>query len=174
MDLLYLIYRALCPSYLSSKFLNKTIWNLSFCFVVLIKNLYIKLGLFFVSRRGLSQFYHGKSESFTSLAKVVSIEDLPKKLKNPYTRMRKMKTNNKSYGGGLDNYKLHTLRKSTISKKLSPFLRQRSFARSWSAKQLMVFEILKTQEPSLVITNSQQFLGVLVSLLFSMRFRKFW
>lgn len=96
----------------------------------MIKNLYIKLGLFFVSRRGLSQFYHGKSESFTSLAKVVSIEDLPKKLKNPYTRMRKMKTNNKSYGGGLDNYKLHTLRKSTISKKLSPFLRQRSFARS--------------------------------------------
>ncbi|CAH1425494.1 unnamed protein product [Lactuca virosa] len=81
-------------------------------------------------KRGLSQFYHGKSESFTSLAKVVSIEDLPKKLKNPYTRMRKMKTNSKSYGGGLDNYKLHTLPKSTISKKLSPFLRQRSFARS--------------------------------------------
>ncbi|CAI9286329.1 unnamed protein product [Lactuca saligna] len=81
-------------------------------------------------KRGLSQFYHGKSESFTSLAKVMSIEDLPKKLKNPYTRMRKMKTNSKSYGGGLDNYKLHTLPKSTISKKLSPFLRQRSFARS--------------------------------------------
>ncbi|KAI3775089.1 hypothetical protein L1987_49657 [Smallanthus sonchifolius] len=81
-------------------------------------------------KRGLSKFYQGKSESFTSLARVMSIEDLPKKMKNPYNKMRKMKANSKSYGGGLDNYKSHTLPKPVISKKLSPFLRQRSFAGS--------------------------------------------
>ncbi|XP_071716892.1 uncharacterized protein [Rutidosis leptorrhynchoides] len=81
-------------------------------------------------KRGLSMFYHGKSESFTSLASVKSIEDLPKKTKNPYNKMMKMKANSKSYGGGLDSFKSHTLPKSTISKKGSPFFRQRSFARS--------------------------------------------
>ncbi|KAJ0745079.1 hypothetical protein HanPI659440_Chr10g0394841 [Helianthus annuus] len=81
-------------------------------------------------KRGLSKFYQGKSESFTSLARVMSIEDLPKKIKNPYNKMRKMKGNSKSYGGGLDTYKSHTLPKPTISKKVSPFLRQRSFAKS--------------------------------------------
>ncbi|KAL6550619.1 hypothetical protein OROMI_021107 [Orobanche minor] len=94
-------------------------------FVLDLSSLMSKLPI----KRGLSQFYHGKSESFTSLAKVMSIEDLPKKLKNPYNKMRKMKTNNK-YGGGLHNYKLHTLPKPTISKKPSPFLKQRSFSRS--------------------------------------------
>ncbi|XP_076927447.1 uncharacterized protein LOC143591003 [Bidens hawaiensis] len=81
-------------------------------------------------KRGLSKFYQGKSESFTSLARVMSIEDLPKIIKNPYKKMRKMKSNSKSYGGGLDSYKSHTLPKPIISKKVSPFLRQRSFARS--------------------------------------------
>ncbi|XP_024979669.1 uncharacterized protein LOC112516702 [Cynara cardunculus var. scolymus] len=81
-------------------------------------------------KRGLSKFYQGKSESFTSLARVISIEDLPKKLKNPYNKMRKMKGSSKNYGGGLDNYKSHTLPKPTISKKPSPFLRQRSFTKS--------------------------------------------
>ncbi|KAK9060502.1 hypothetical protein SSX86_021206 [Deinandra increscens subsp. villosa] len=81
-------------------------------------------------KRGLSKFYHGKSESFTSLSSVMSIEDLPKMIKNPYNRLRKMKSNCKSYGGGLDNFKTHTLPKPVISKKFSPFLRQRSFARS--------------------------------------------
>ncbi|KAI3525016.1 hypothetical protein L1887_03687 [Cichorium endivia] len=81
-------------------------------------------------KRGLSQFYHGKSESFTSLSKVMSIEDLPKQLRNPFNKMRKMKASNKSYGGGLDNYKSHTLPKPIISKKVSPFLRQRSFAKA--------------------------------------------
>ena len=74
-------------------------------------------------RRGLSKFYHGKSESFTNLSRVMSIEDLPKKL-----QMRKM--NSKSYGGGLDSFKSHTLPRSNIAKKHSPFLRQRSFAKS--------------------------------------------
>nr|XP_043625909.1 uncharacterized protein LOC122597375 [Erigeron canadensis] len=85
-------------------------------------------------KRGLSKFYHGKSESFTSLARVMSIEDLPKKFNNPYNNLKKMKSNNSSKksrgGGGLDSYKAHTLVKPTILKKSSPFLRQRSFARS--------------------------------------------
>lgn len=59
-------------------------------------------------RRGLSKFYQGKSQSFTSLSRVMSIEDLAKK-ETPYRK--KMKTC-KSYGGGLDI-------KATISKKVS-------------------------------------------------------
>lgn len=70
----------------------------------------------FVCRRGLSRFFQGKSQSFTSLSKVGSIEDLAKK-ENPYNR-RKMKAC-KSYGGGLDSHKLYTLPKATISKKAS-------------------------------------------------------
>ncbi|KAL7162544.1 hypothetical protein ACSBR2_042939 [Camellia fascicularis] len=66
-------------------------------------------------KRGLSKFYDGKSQSFTSLSRVTSIEDLPKK-ESPYRR--KMKAS-KSYGGGLDTYKLHTLPKPSISKKSS-------------------------------------------------------
>ncbi|KAE8705864.1 Arginyl-tRNA synthetase, class Ic isoform 1 [Hibiscus syriacus] len=33
-------------------------------------------------RRGLSKHYQGKSQSFTSLARVMSIDDLPKKVLN--------------------------------------------------------------------------------------------
>ncbi|KAF7813889.1 uncharacterized protein G2W53_034865 [Senna tora] len=66
-------------------------------------------------KRGLSMFYEGKSQSFTSLARIQNIEDLPKK-ETPYRK--KMKTC-KSYGGDLDSHKaLHTL-KATISKKSS-------------------------------------------------------
>ncbi|KAJ0677472.1 hypothetical protein HanRHA438_Chr12g0541181 [Helianthus annuus] len=64
-------------------------------------------------KRGLSKFYHGKSESFTSLARVMSIEDLPKKIKNPQSKMRKMNSHSK-----------------IISKKFSSSFKQRSFARS--------------------------------------------
>ncbi|XP_021749807.1 uncharacterized protein LOC110715533 [Chenopodium quinoa] len=66
-------------------------------------------------RRGLSKFYQGKSQSFTSLAKVASLEDLAKK-DTPYQRRLKAC---KSYGGGLNNYKSYTLPKSGISKKNS-------------------------------------------------------
>ncbi|KAI3786116.1 hypothetical protein L1987_45244 [Smallanthus sonchifolius] len=52
-------------------------------------------------KRGLSKFYHGKSDSFTSLARVTSIEDIPKK------SHKKMK---KSYGP-------YTSPKPIISKK---------------------------------------------------------
>ncbi|XP_071731910.1 uncharacterized protein [Rutidosis leptorrhynchoides] len=57
-------------------------------------------------KRGLSQFYHGKSDSFTSLARVTSIEDLPKKEKKPYKKMK-------------NSYKYHTLPKPIISKQKS-------------------------------------------------------
>ncbi|GAA0155738.1 hypothetical protein LIER_13403 [Lithospermum erythrorhizon] len=65
-------------------------------------------------KRGLSKFYQGKSESFTCLARVTSVEDLPKKVvNNPYKKRTK---SSKSYGG-LDNYKTYTLPKRIISKR---------------------------------------------------------
>lgn len=67
-------------------------------------------------KRGLSKFYQGKSQSYISdLSRLTSIEDLAKK-ESPYRR--KMKAC-KSYGGGLDTYKSHTLPKPIISKKSS-------------------------------------------------------
>ncbi|XP_059655306.1 protein OXIDATIVE STRESS 3-like [Cornus florida] len=66
-------------------------------------------------KRGLSKFYQGKSQSFTSLSRVRSIEDLAKK-ESPYGRKMKVC---KSHGGGLDTYKSSTLPKPTISKKVS-------------------------------------------------------
>ncbi|KAK6911990.1 hypothetical protein RJ641_024083 [Dillenia turbinata] len=65
-------------------------------------------------KRGLSKFYKGKSQSFTSLSKVSSIEDLAKK-ENPYNRRMKAC---KSYGYGLNTHRLHTP-KASISKKSS-------------------------------------------------------
>ncbi|XWS72105.1 hypothetical protein CRYUN_Cryun02cG0011900 [Craigia yunnanensis] len=63
-------------------------------------------------RRGLSKHYQGKSQSFTSLSSVRSIEDLPKKVIPLYNR-KKMKSC-KSYGWGLDGHN-----KATRSKKAS-------------------------------------------------------
>ncbi|KAJ7969523.1 Oxidative stress 3 [Quillaja saponaria] len=63
-------------------------------------------------KRGLSKFYQGKAQSFTSLARVKSIEDLPKK-GMPY---RKKIKSCKSYGGGLDSHKSAYTPKATISK----------------------------------------------------------
>ncbi|KAL6224094.1 hypothetical protein ACLB2K_002950 [Fragaria x ananassa] len=67
-------------------------------------------------RRGLSKYYQGKSQSFTSLGGVKSLEDLAKKVAAPYRR--KMKPC-KSYGGGLDNGQksYSTSPKAIISKK---------------------------------------------------------
>ncbi|KAH9714052.1 hypothetical protein KPL71_020545 [Citrus sinensis] len=59
-------------------------------------------------KRGLSKYYQGKSQSFTSLSRAMSIEDLAKK-ETPY---RKKMKSCRSYGGGLDI-------KATISKKNS-------------------------------------------------------
>ncbi|MCD9643572.1 hypothetical protein HAX54_031157 [Datura stramonium] len=59
-------------------------------------------------KRGLSEYYEGKSESFTCLARVKSVEDLAKK-ENGYSR--KMKKSCKS------SYKSYTLPKPIIFKK---------------------------------------------------------
>ncbi|KAF3514217.1 hypothetical protein Bca4012_001366 [Brassica carinata] len=67
-------------------------------------------------KRGLSKFYEGKSQSFTSLANVKSLEDLMKTgLKNRnYGARRKAK----STGGMIDqSYKRVYSPKATISKK---------------------------------------------------------
>lgn len=69
-------------------------------------------------KRGLSKFYQGKSQSFTSLSRVGSIEELAKK-ESAYNNKRKLLNGCKSYGGGLNNYKLYNLPKPIISKKKS-------------------------------------------------------
>ncbi|XP_007024332.2 PREDICTED: uncharacterized protein LOC18596034 [Theobroma cacao] len=66
-------------------------------------------------KRGLSKYFQGKSQSFTSLSSVKSLEDLAKK-ETPYRK--KMKAC-KSYGGGLDTHKFYPLPRATISKKVS-------------------------------------------------------
>ncbi|PSS15558.1 E3 UFM1-protein like [Actinidia chinensis var. chinensis] len=62
-------------------------------------------------KRGLSKYYQGKSQTFSSLASVKSLEDLAKKGRR---HKRKVKAS-KSYGGGLDSQILSP--KATISKK---------------------------------------------------------
>ncbi|KAF5739188.1 Oxidative stress 3 putative isoform 2 [Tripterygium wilfordii] len=75
-------------------------------------------------KRGLSNYFQGKSQSFTSFTSVRSIEDLAKK-ENPYTK--RMKTC-KSHENGFDTHKsyTHDLPKATISKKVSRSLKGRS------------------------------------------------
>ncbi|XP_014505827.1 uncharacterized protein LOC106765654 [Vigna radiata var. radiata] len=92
------------PSYLStSSHSNGPLFELS----ELMNQLPIK--------RGLSMFYQGKAQSFSSLASVESIEDLVKK-ERPY---RKKMKSCKSFGGGLDTPRISFTPKATISKKAS-------------------------------------------------------
>ncbi|KDP33782.1 hypothetical protein JCGZ_07353 [Jatropha curcas] len=67
-------------------------------------------------KRGLSKFYQGKSQSYTSLASVKDLEDLAKKVKSTPSRSR-MKSS-KSYAAVLDGHKSYSP-KATISKKIS-------------------------------------------------------
>jgi len=60
-------------------------------------------------------FYQRKAQSFTSLAEVENIEDLPKKSISYNKRMKSCRT----YGGGLDNHRIWYSPKATISKKAS-------------------------------------------------------
>ncbi|KAL9265982.1 OXIDATIVE STRESS 3-like protein [Drosera capensis] len=64
-------------------------------------------------KRGLSKFYQGKSESFTSLARVTSLEDLAKKTSPSKRRFKACK----SYGG-LSSHRTspYVLPKHTIAK----------------------------------------------------------
>ncbi|GMH03347.1 hypothetical protein Nepgr_005186 [Nepenthes gracilis] len=66
-------------------------------------------------KRGLSKYYGGKSESFTSLASVERIEDLPKRENR--CRKKKMKLCD-SYDGGFDGHKFQSP-KATINRKSS-------------------------------------------------------
>ncbi|KAL4651850.1 hypothetical protein ACB092_01G190500 [Castanea dentata] len=66
-------------------------------------------------KRGLSKHYQWKSQSFTSLASVKSLEDLAKRTPPHRKKMKSCK----SYGGGLDGHKARTSPKATISKKAS-------------------------------------------------------
>ncbi|GAB4842315.1 hypothetical protein Ancab_012285 [Ancistrocladus abbreviatus] len=94
---------------LSSSSLKSNGGGSSFCDLsVLMNHLPIK--------RGLSKFYHGKSQSFTSLARVGSIEDLAKDNNKYLKRLKACK----SYGGGLKNHKSkssYTQPKPTITKR---------------------------------------------------------
>lgn len=60
-------------------------------------------------------FYQGKAQSFTSLARVESIEDLPKK-DTPYGKRMK---SCKSFVGSLDSHRILYSPKARISKKVS-------------------------------------------------------
>lgn len=73
------------------------------------------MGLFFVfGRRGLSKYYDGKSESFTSLASVERLEDLAKRV----SPIRKKFKSCKSFGGGFDGHK-SIIPRAAIAKKAS-------------------------------------------------------
>lgn len=77
-------------------------------------------------RRGLSKHYDGKSQSFTSLANVGSLEDLAK----PDRSFKKRLKLCKSYGGNLDCHIAHSPKSRAITKKASPMVnaRRHSFA----------------------------------------------
>ncbi|CAI0426188.1 unnamed protein product [Linum tenue] len=67
-------------------------------------------------KRGLSRFYDGKSQSFTSLGSVQSLEDLVKRV--PSGRILKIKSKCKSFCWGLERQKKHCYGpKPAISKK---------------------------------------------------------
>ncbi|XP_010914897.1 uncharacterized protein [Elaeis guineensis] len=66
-------------------------------------------------KRGLSKYYQGKSQSYSSLSDVRCLADLPKK-ETPYRR--KMKSC-KSYAGGLDGSPESNLDPGTSSKTIS-------------------------------------------------------
>ncbi|KAL9283667.1 hypothetical protein AtEden1_Chr5g0143421 [Arabidopsis thaliana] len=69
-------------------------------------------------KRGLSKFYEGKSQSFTSLANVKGLEDLMKRGFNKNRNYGAKRKSSRSTGGILDqSYKRVFSPKATISKK---------------------------------------------------------
>ncbi|KAK4781219.1 hypothetical protein SAY87_017325 [Trapa incisa] len=93
-------------------------------------------------KRGLSKYYDGRSQSYTSLASVKSLEDLQKKdiIISPCSGRKRLKLC-KSYAGGLDNRSVISP-KAVISKKglnrvltsSSSSLGRRSFLASASSR----------------------------------------
>lgn len=100
-------------------------------------------------KRGLSMFYQGKSESFRSLSKVSSLDDLKKK-ETPYTdtSYRTKKANHKSgsYRAGFDKYKSFNLPKPTTRFKKTP---RASFSSSFSSKRVSFVCRHKTPPPEI-------------------------
>ncbi|KAH7682019.1 hypothetical protein IHE45_05G095700 [Dioscorea alata] len=66
-------------------------------------------------KKGLSKYYEGKSQSYTSLSNVRCLEDLAKK-ESPYRRRMRL---SKSYGGGLDVSQKATFGPGPCSKTIS-------------------------------------------------------
>ncbi|XP_017699296.2 uncharacterized protein LOC103711213 [Phoenix dactylifera] len=66
-------------------------------------------------KRGLSKYYQGKSQSFTSLSDVRCLEDLPKK----ETPLRRKMKSCRSYAGGLDGSPKSNQAPPTSSKTIS-------------------------------------------------------
>nr|KYP45597.1 hypothetical protein KK1_032825 [Cajanus cajan] len=90
-------------------------------------------------KNGLSMFFQGKTQSFTSLARVQSIEDLPKK----DTSYRKRMKSCRSFGRVLDRHRTSYTPKATISKKAS----RRSFASTITKRK----SFLGGSRPSIVV-----------------------
>jgi len=63
--------------------------------MAIVKENFLKVVYLIMCRRGLSKYYQGKAESFTSLEKVRRLEDLVKP-ENPYNKKFK---SCRSYGG---------------------------------------------------------------------------
>jgi len=77
-----------------------------------------KVFVYYYLRRGLSKFYEGKSQSFTSLANVKGLEDLMKRGFNKNRNYGAKRKSSRSTGGILDqSYKRVFSPKATISKK---------------------------------------------------------
>ena len=74
-------------------------------------------------RKGLSNYYGGKSESFTSLAKVQSLEDLQKK-ENPYKKKIKLCT---TYCAGFDSHKVCSPKRTIFKKSSNQYSKTASF-----------------------------------------------
>lgn len=69
-------------------------------------------------KRGLSKHFEGKSQSFTSLANVKSLEDLMKPERPLMKKMRQLKSS-KSYGWGLDKSHSKAITKKSSKGSLS-------------------------------------------------------
>ncbi|KAJ8750718.1 hypothetical protein K2173_015899 [Erythroxylum novogranatense] len=67
------------------------------------------------AKRGLSKFYQGKSQSYTSLATVKSVEDLAKKVILHTPKMKSCK----SYAGGWDGHNKSFSPRPAITKRAS-------------------------------------------------------
>ncbi|KAK2645525.1 hypothetical protein Ddye_020720 [Dipteronia dyeriana] len=102
-------------------------------------------------KRGLSKFYQGKSQSFTSLANVNNVEDLAKK-ENYYSSYKMRVKSCKSYAAGLDIGHRHHNNNKLISPKAT-------IAKKSSRVSPLLSSLGKTKRTSLV-TGSRPAISV--------------